>query len=453
MSTYREFKSRIISYINESKLVQPKDKILVAVSGGMDSMFLLQFLIDLKNELNIQIAVGHINHHIRNNSNDDENFVKQKCTEINVPFYSKDLNYSAKGVGENIEAWAREGRYKNLEKIRKKIKFDKIVTAHHSNDQIETILQRISEKSGISGLKGIHLQKGNVIRPLLSISKKEIESAVKELNIDFIEDETNKDTRLKRNYFRHNVIPQWENLYPNLGDAVQSISDSVKDNDTILKYFFKDLANQIVSKVDVDTRTIDRKQFDKLPTEVKSSFLSYLLDNKSWRRHQWNEANRIILNAKIGKIYKIEEFEILKDRNEWIIRYKLKINFKPVNIEINESINCENVSISIKNVNNLSLNNNRNIELIDKGKIKNKLLLVRKWQDGDAFQPIGLKGSKKVSDYLTDEKLNRFRKESVLVLTADDEIIWICGYRLSEKVKIDNSTKQYLELSINMNVG
>jgi tRNA(Ile)-lysidine synthase len=452
MNIFNELNSRIISYINKYGLFGNNDKVLIAVSGGMDSMFLLQSMIEIKSVLNIDLAIGHINHNIRDNSDRDEKFVFEQGNELGIPVHIKKLKFSNKLNTENTESWARENRYEKLEVIRDEIGFDMIATGHHKNDQIETILQRISEKSGMSGLMGIHKQIGNVIRPLLSISKKEIERVVKENNINYIEDETNQDIKLKRNYFRHQVIPRWEELIPNLGESFQSISESAEKTESILNYFYSELKKQIVN-IDESIFKIDSIQFEELPINVKISFFGYLLNRKSWRRHHWNELNKIISNAKLGKIYQIENNEIIKDRNEWVIRHKLKDIQKPIEINIDDSIEYGDIIISIKSVDKAVIDENPNREFVDKNKIENKKLVIRKWRKGDGFLPIGMIGTKKVSDYLTDQKVSVLDKEKQLVITADDELIWLCGYRLSDSVKIDKNTKQYLELSILSNVG
>jgi len=453
MSTYREIKSRINVYLNKTGLIQSNDKILVAVSGGMDSMFLLYMLIDLQKELNLELSICHVNHNIRANSNRDEEFVIEQGKLLDIPIIVERLHFSKKKDSENTEAWARNHRYGKLEEVRDKIKFDKIATGHHINDQIETVLQRISEKSGINGLKGIHKQVENVVRPILPISKKDIESAVKELNIQYINDETNQNIKLKRNYFRHKVIPNWEKLYPNLGESVQSICNVAEKNTTILNYFLKELENNIVITETSSIKRINLEQFEILPLYIKIAFFDYLLIKKSRRKHHWNELERIITSTKIGKIYEIDDFELLKDRKEWIIRPKLKAKQKQITIDVDESIQYNNFMISIKNTDTITINNSSYQEFIDKNKVKNKKLIVRQWQDGDVFKPIGLKGKKKVSDFLIDEKVSKMDKENQLVVLADNEIIWLCGHRLSETVKIDDNTKQYLELSIMSKVG
>jgi tRNA(Ile)-lysidine synthase len=454
----RELKSRIINHIVKSNLIQPNDKIVVAVSGGMDSMFLLFILIELQKTVNIELAVGHINHNIRPNSIIDEKFVIEESKKLDIPIFIKQLNYNNKKSGESTEAWARNNRYSQLELIRKELNYDKIATGHHGNDQIETIFQRISEKSGIGGLRGIHSQYGKVIRPILEIPKLEIEEVVNDLRIKFVDDETNKDIEIPRNYFRHQIIPQWESLYPNLGSSIQSICESAVDNQSVIDYFLEELESKIVTD-DKDNssnkliRRIKRKSFEKLPNSVKLLLIKNIIEKYPWRKYQWTEIAQILKYAKVGKVYSFGDFELLKDRQDWLIRHKLKVDLKPITIRLNTESHCGKYVLNIREVKKLSVTDNMNVEIIDGGTIVNKKILLRSWNDGDTFQPLGMSGKKKISDFLTDNKVNQFDKENQLVLTADDEIIWLCGRRISESVKINKNTKKYLELSIKANVG
>lgn len=448
MTKYREIKSRIISFVAENDLIQPGDRIIIAVSGGMDSMFLLNVLSDLKDELSIDIAVGHINHNLRPNSKMDEEFVIEQAKRLRIKCQIKQLKYADKVENENIEAWARHGRYKKLEEIRTELKFDKIATAHHSNDQIETMLHRLSEKSGIEGLRGIHKQRGKIIRPILHINRQEIEETVKELSIEYIVDETNQDTTLTRNYFRHKVIPQWEALYPRLGKSFQRITEYQERNQRILEYFFDDLKRKFVHEQTDATISIDTKCLNNLPDYISITFLHYLMDGSNWRKHNWYELEKIYKYAKPGKIYSFKEVEILNDREKLLIRPKFNVDQKPIKVTVGNSLNIGDQIIKVQKVDKVTLDNNPKREYIDKTKINSKILILRPWRDGDTIKPLNMEGSKLVSDYLIDKKMNSFEKQKQLVMTADDEIIWLCGQRISEIVKIDNSTKEYLELSI-----
>jgi len=454
----RAQKSRIIYHLVESTLIQPNDKILIAVSGGMDSMFLLHMLIELQEMWDIKLTVGHVNHNIRPNSIDDEKFVIEQGEKLGIPAIVKQLNYDDKKSGESKEAWARENRYAQLDLIRKELNYDKIATGHHSNDQIETVLQRISEKSGTGGLRGIHKQYGKIIRPILSISKSEIEKMVNELNIKYVEDETNSNLKIPRNYFRHQIIPKWEILYPNLGESIQSICESAYENQSMIDYFMEELENEIVTEnKDLSSnkliKRINLNSFEKLQEPVKVSLIRHVLGKYPWRKYHWNEITQIIKFAKVGKIYSFDDFEILKDRQDWIIRHKLKVNLSPISVHLNTAVQCGEFVFNIREIQKYTITDTKNVEIIDRNSIINKKLMLRNWRDGDIFQPLGMRGKKKISDFLTDERVNQFDKENQLVLTADDDIIWLCGRRLSEIVKINKDTKDYLEISMKTQVA
>jgi tRNA(Ile)-lysidine synthase len=454
----RAQKSRIINHLVESTLIKPNDNIVVAVSGGMDSMFLLFILIELQKIWDIELVVGHVNHNIRLNSIDDEKFVIKQGEKLGIPVIVKQLNFDDKKSGASTEAWARENRYYELESIRKELNYNKIATGHHSNDQIETILQRISEKSGIGGLRGIHKQYHSIIRPILLISKSEIEKIVNDLQIKYMEDETNSNLEIPRNYFRHQIIPKWEMLNPNLGESIQSICESAAENQSVIDYFMEELENKIVTEEkDLSSnkliKRINLNSFEKLQEPVKILLIRHILGKYPWRKYHWNEIAQIIKSAKVGKIYSFDDFEILKDRQDWIIRHKLKVNLNPIIVQFNTAVQCGEFVFNIRDVKKCTITDSKNVEIIDRNSIINKRLMLRTWRDGDIFQPLGMKGKKKISDFLTDSKVSQFAKENQLVLTADGKIIWLCGRRLSETVKINRDTKDYLELSIKTNVG
>ncbi len=458
MAKDRVQKSRIINHLVESTLIKPNDNIVVAVSGGMDSMFLLFILIELQKIWDIELVVGHINHNIRLNSIDDEKFVIKQGEKLGIPVIVKQLNFDDKKSGESTEAWARENRYAQLDLIRKELNYNKIATGHHSNDQIETILQRISEKSGIGGLRGIHKQYHSIIRPILLISKSEIEKIVNDLQIKYMEDETNSNLEIPRNYFRHQIIPKWEMLNPNLGESIQSICESATENQSVIDYFMEELENKIVTEEkDLSSnkliKRINLNSFEKLQEPVKILLIRHILGKYPWRKYHWNEIAQIINSAKVGKIYSFDDFEILKDRQDWIIRHKLKVDLNPIIVQYNTAVQCGEFVFNIRDVKKCTITDSKNVEIIDRNSIINKRLMLRTWRDGDIFQPLGMKGKKKISDFLTDSKVSQFAKENQLVLTADGKIIWLCGRRLSETVKINRDTKDYLELSIKTNVG
>jgi len=416
-------------------------------------MFLLKMVSYLIESWNIKLIIGHINHNIRKKAHLDEKFVCNQGEKMGIPVAVKRLDFSKRKSGESIEAWARKNRYAQLEIVRQENGFDKIATGHHANDQLETILQRLSEKTGINGLRGIHPQYKNIIRPILNFSKKQIVQATKLFKTNFIEDETNKNLKIPRNYLRHKVIPAWELQYPDLVKSFQLISSHVDTTQTALNYFLDKLIDEIVTpaykiSTDISEKKISCTRLDPLPNSVKVLLFKRILDSSPWRRKQWNELERIINSARIGKIYKFDNFNILKDREEWIIRHDIDVSFSKFKVYVDETININDTTFSISEVENMSFTKDSNVEYIDADKINAEKLELRPWQAGDKFLPLGMKRRKKVSDYLTDKKMNQFDKQKQFVLTADSEIIWLCGHRISEIVKIGKNSKRFLKLSI-----
>ena len=246
-------------------------------------------------------------------------------------------------------------------------------------------------------------------------------------------------------------------MYPNLGESIQSICESASENKLVVEYFIEDIINKMVTMdTEISTNNIEyrinRKKIDELPITIRILMINKLIRNSSWRKHDWNEINRIMNSAKIGKIYNFQNIELLKDRKEWIIRPKFNVKSDSITVKLGDKFQFYNVHFNICNIDDFKITDDHNIEVIDGDYIKNKELILRNWQNGDIFLPLGMHGYKKVSDYLTDLKINLFDKQKQLVLTADNEIIWLCGKRISEKVKIKNTTRQYVELSISAKV-
>jgi tRNA(Ile)-lysidine synthase len=247
-------------------------------------------------------------------------------------------------------------------------------------------------------------------------------------------------------------------LYPNLGESIQSICESATENQSVIDYFIEELENKIVTEdKDISSnnliKRINLNSFEKLQEPVKVLLIRHMLGKYPWRKYHWNEIAQIIKSTKVGKIYSFDDFEILKDRQDWIIRHNLKTNLNPIIVQLNTAVQCGEFVFNIREVKKYTITDSKNVEIIDRNSIISKKLMLRTWRDGDIFQPLGMEGKKKISDFLTDERVNQFDKENQLVLTADDEIIWLCGRRLSETVKINRDTKDYLELSMKTQVA
>lgn len=232
-----DMRAAVADYVKKNDLLQPRDKVLVALSGGADSVALLHVLHSLKEELEIGVFAAHFNHAIRGEEADrDEAFVKALCTEWSIPLYTQeaDVPAFAKERGESLELCARNLRYRFLEKVARDIGGAKIATAHHSDDNAETVLWNLTRGSGLSGLAGIPIRRDNIIRPLLAVSRARIEAYCSENELSFVTDSTNLSDDCTRNKLRHQVMPVLRELNPSVGESVGRMSAIMREADEYL---------------------------------------------------------------------------------------------------------------------------------------------------------------------------------------------------------------------------
>lgn len=434
-----DLKKSFITHIQTSNLIPAQSTVLVAVSGGRDSMALLHALNSLQEKFKFTLNAGHVNHRLRKTSNADAAFVQKQCEEWGIPFLSKTLNPLERDKTQSSEAWAREERYIVLNEMLLSVGGDRIATAHHANDQAETILFRLQQKSGLDGLRGIHEKRGNIIRPFLPFKRNDIDHYIKQNFIPFIEDETNADTAYPRNFIRHKILKPWEDQDAGLIDVLVSISE---DADQLVRFMNQIISGFISSHVDsvnAGTFSIRCVALKLVPNLIQSRIIKTLTSDSdvSWRRHHWTNLSQFLESSETGDMLEMpSKFRLLRDRDYWIISNQ-KAVVSDVLLHPGEPIIVNDKRIAwdwVPIQSTFSANPNR--ETIDGSLLKSNKVFLRNWKPGDRFQPYGMKQSKKLSDFLTDEKLNRFEKENQLVLEAGKEIIWVCGLRISEKVKV-----------------
>ena len=440
------------NHLDKAGLIQSGQHVVLAVSGGMDSICLLFLFNELKDEFGFQITVGHINHQLRTASKRDEAFVKMTCAKIGFPIITKKLNPSTRSKRESWEAWARIRRYQKLEAIRKEVRADVIITAHHGNDQIETILMRMGEGSGIRGLQGIHKKFDFVVRPLLPFSRRDITSFIEKNNIQFIEDRTNQDRTIPRNAIRHEIVRPWENLNPNLIPAFEKMCEFSRESDEVVTFACKEVYEKVVRKDFDGIIYLNKMIFNGLPILLRVKIIQKIIgdEKRSWRRHQWEELKHFFVHAKTGqKILLPMKWILLNDRQSLILKQNQKKQKLSHNVHPADITDCGDFYFKWEWVQDCCPPNNTPWkEVVDGNEIKNQNLVIRSWVPGDTFIPLGMNGHKKISDFLIDEKIDRFYKDNQFVLTANDEIIWVCGHRISNQVKVTSKTTDLAEISI-----
>ena len=436
-------------------LIPAGSHLVIAISGGMDSVVLTHILLNILDQFNYQLTLAHVNHGLRENADGDMNFVQNLSQKWNIPCEVIYLDPQTKNSNESVESWARKYRYDALEKIRMKTRGDFILTAHHKTDQAETILMRLAQGSGGKGFRGIHTKAGLVRRPLLFFTKQELIDYAQQYTLTFVEDETNSDISKPRNFIRHNILAPWIRQDNHVEKGIirtrSHITELVEAVTFTVDYFYKRLVNFNSE----EERILLKNQMNYLPVYIQLELLKICMDSGKvqWRQHNWNSLKSFLENSKTGDVFSSDfGWHILNNRKEWIV-----FKNKTITNEIYEIIpdgntlcgkhvfNWEWVSTSSE-----VINEDQNSEFIDGGMLQNKNLFLRHWKKGDRFQPLGMRGWKKVSDFLIDEKVNLHKKNQQMVLTAGENIVWVCGHRISDWVKVTPNTTKYAKISLKL---
>lgn len=433
-------KNNLLKFISEKKLISKQDKILLAVSGGIDSMVMLHLFIQAK----IPVGVAHCNFQLRReDSNGDEKFVldfarKHKLDIHTIRFNTKEYAHEN---SLSTQMAARELRYNWFEQIRNEYGYTFIATAHHSDDVVETFLLNLLRKTGISGLHGIKVKSGFIIRPMLFASKKEIIEYAKKQNIFHREDVTNADDHYKRNYIRHHIIPDFQQLDPSFNTILLKSISIISKQETLYKEYVLNSINSIV-KENTKSSFIEIEHLKKL--SYPDVYLFELLHPLGFNDVQIQDLIAC-LDITEEKVFLSPLFELIKTRKtiEWHSIQSLKDKFSTIE-NINEFAK-NGISITIcENSSDFVFDNNSFIAYLDIEKLSFPLE-IRHWKTGDYFYPFGGKGKKKLSDFFSDLKLNSIEKQNVkLLCNANGDIVWTIGFRSDNRYKVIKSTQNIL---------
>ena len=427
-------------YYKEHNLFAETDKVLLTVSGGKDSMVMMHLYL----QRNIFIGVAHCNFKLRGEAaNEDQLFVQEFCKENNIPFHTIafETQKYASEKSISIKMAARELRYNWFETIRNENNYNCIATAHHKNDVAETMLINLTKGTGLAGLHGIRKSFSNIIRPLLCFSRKEIDAFVSDHKIMFREDKSNANTKYARNLIRHNVLPQLETINPSVVATLNSEAAQFSGDEKIIK-----------DKIKMDKERLFIPSNNGFKIEIKelkklaplTSYLFYLLRDYNFNT---TDISNIIggLDTHSGKVYSSSSHQIIKDRDLLLLN---KLESESVsNNEINSIKDFPFTAELLENNLELTIESSSKCAYLDFDKIQFPLI-IRNWKPGDTFKPLGMKGNKKVSDFLIDAKISLLEKKKIMVLEQNGEIIWLIGQRIDDRFKLLTATKSILKLSI-----
>ncbi len=425
-----------------------KEKVyLLAVSGGVDSMVLMHIF----NSLGLHFKVAHCNFNLRGaDSVEDEMLVRAQSEKFGVDFYceSFDVGGYKKKQKCSTQMAARDLRYNWFQELLLEHKFHYLVTAHHLNDNIETILLNLTRGTGIKGISGMELLTKNILRPMLSVSKKSILKYSADNKVTFRNDVSNASNDYSRNKIRNMVIPLLEELNPGLDHTMATNIANLKVvNDVYQTSIEKELSKDIISTKG-ELFFMDIPKLLQLPNSKNTLFewlnrfgfnfsivgqlYTTVVEENNTGKQFFSDSHILLINR--GKLI-ISPIKSLSSDSVFINKLDKNVTY-PVILALN-SISKEEIDIK----------KDSNFAYLDEEKLTFPLE-IRKWKNGDVFQPFGMKGKKKVSDYLIDNKVSQFDKEKTFVLLSNNEIIWLVGHRSSEKYKISSSTISVLTLKL-----
>ena len=432
---------KLSNHINKKFPFLKDKKLLIAVSGGIDSVALTHLL----SILNFNISLAHCNFNLRQKESDlDEVFVKELGEKLNIKVFTTHFNTEkfAKENKQSTQIAARELRYNWFQELIENYKFNYVLTAHHADDNLETFLINLTRGTGLEGLTGIPEINGNIVRPLLKFSRDEVLSFAKQNKITWREDKSNASTKYIRNKIRHQILPILKEINPSLLETFAKTTDHLKDSQQIIEDRIEKISSEIIEK-EKDVIKIEIEKINRLLNP--KAYLYQLL--KTYNFTEWNDISAL-LSAQSGKQVFSKTHILLKDR-DFLLLSKRNLSTaleKEFQIDKNTSEITKPINLKFEEVKEKSTENKQSIYVDKQGLIFP--LQLRKWQNGDFFYPKGMKGKKKLSKYFKDEKYSLLEKQNTwLLCNHNNAIIWIIGKRQDNRFKITKNTTSIIKVS------
>jgi tRNA(Ile)-lysidine synthase len=436
-------KEGFLKYLSTKKLCSDKDKILLAVSGGIDSMVMIHLFQACK----FDISVAHANFQLRGGESDgDEQFVKDYCMLHSIQFFTRRFNtieYAAKN-SLSTQMAARELRYGWFDELIRVNHFNFVATAHHLNDSIETSLLSFVRGSSVEGLDGIAAKNGNIIRPLLFATRIQIATYAQQNKIAWREDSSNASDDYQRNFIRHKVVPLLKELNPSLENSFQDASEKIAGANELSalgierwkEKFEQKSSNQIL---------FSKKGLDNF--QNPAGLLWNLIKHLGFNLDQCSQVVSA-LHGQSGKHFSSPDYELTIDREHLIISTRESVDLEvPIDRHEHEAHRGNQV-LKIEESGKAEISKDPFIANLDASKVKFPLVW-RKWRAGDSFHPLGMNHKKKLSDFFIDQKISVADKEKITVLESDGDIVWVIGHRVDDRFKISaTSTESMLRISL-----
>jgi tRNA(Ile)-lysidine synthase len=435
-------KNQIQNYINQHALFSTQDTIIVGISGGRDSVSMVHIL----NEMGYSLILAHCNFKLRGKESDgDEAFVRNlaKQVQLKIEVNTFETEAFAEKQGISIQMAARELRFAWFETLSQKYNTDKIALAHNKNDVVETFFINLIRGTGIEGITGIKAQNGKIVRPLLDTPRADIDVYIQENKLKYREDSTNASNKYLRNKLRNQIIPQFKEINEQFDQTMIENMERFSQVNQVYKNEIQFKKSKTLIPLSDQTK-IDIERLKHL--SPSKTYLYEFLKPYGFSASTIEDINES-LNAESGKMFFSKTHQLIKNRSELIIEEISKTAIESVFLDdtqrqLDKPINLK---IELIDIENFKLNPSRNIASIDFDKLKFPLIL-RKWEHGDFFMPLGMNRMKKVSDFLIDNKVPINEKQRTFVLQSSNDIVWIVGMRIDDRYKFTDKTRKIYQL-------
>jgi tRNA(Ile)-lysidine synthase len=458
MFSARAFLTRFHEYSRRRRLIAERDKIIVAVSGGADSIVLLDLLAKEQEAFGLTIIVAHFNYQLRGTESDgDEQFVAQRARHYGFDFYVERTNTAeyARHTKLGIQEAARNLRYEFFDKLLISSGFDKIATAHNADDNAESILLNLFRGAGVQGLSGIPIYREDrkIIRPLLFAQRPEIEAYAAEEELAFRIDSSNAKDYYTRNFIRHNILPPVkEHVNPNIVQTLHRSAEVFRELEAFLTYTARQNFELLIAKKTDEELHLSILRLRSNPVLLQQYILMLAAERFAHKHLEYDQVNAILelTEGLTGSWVALsKEYVVFRDRENLVLRKTEPLRDFRIMVQPNHryEFNAFRFSSELITEGGARLTDNGNAEYIDADRIPASELVLRTWSDGDSFVPLGMKTKKKISDFFVDAKIPIYEKHQIPILeTKDGDVVWVCGQRIDDRFKITSDTKRVMKL-------